>query len=211
MGLKIPHFYHYRHSNCIEYSEHETEAHVAMKDCFQNTLKIHEDFVEYGKIDGVRPDLLWNNKYALEVQHSPINPINMDKRNVIYRKNKIIPVWIFHQQLEEKDAFFTEDIGVFGKLIRIIASSLDISEPFYFDNSWDHEIYRPEWGKYSEKSEEILRKPHYKPYNILKLSPSERCLFEVQGGLFYIQFPKKFMKTGLNSKGKFETPDKFDK
>ena len=88
-GLKrIPHFAHkIKEGICDKYAEKETDAHIAMKTSFQETLGIDIEYVEYWKIEGVRPDLLWKEKYALEVQHSPIKPEEVERRNRIYREN----------------------------------------------------------------------------------------------------------------------------
>ena len=97
-NIRNPYFRHKIHSYCEELSERDADAHDAMKEFFQKFLEIEDENVEYGKIKGVRPDLLWKNKYSIEVQHSPIQPEEIERRNGINEDNKLIPVWIFHQK-----------------------------------------------------------------------------------------------------------------
>jgi hypothetical protein len=105
-NYKIPHFAHKKKNDCAKYSEPESQAHLAMKECLETTLGIDKKFVEYSRIKGVRPDLVWKSTYAIEVQHSPISPEEIDRRNNIYFINNLIPVWIFHKQEENDEAFF---------------------------------------------------------------------------------------------------------
>ncbi|MFW9997175.1 MAG: competence protein CoiA [Candidatus Odinarchaeota archaeon] len=104
--IKIPHFSHKKKTGCTKYSEPETQAHLTMKECLQSTLDINKEFVEYAEIKGVRPDLVWKNKYAIEVQHSSISSEETERRNNIYFLNKLIPIWIFHRREGDGDAFF---------------------------------------------------------------------------------------------------------
>ena len=109
--LKVPHFAHKHAGDCF-IPEPETDAHLAMKQCFQQTLGIDIEYLEYGKIRGVRPDIVWQN-YAIELQHSPIKVDEIDRRNTIYAMNHLFPVWVFHrQEFAEDDAAFSR--GCFG-------------------------------------------------------------------------------------------------
>lgn len=100
--IKAPHFAHKQVSPCIQNAEPESDSHIAMKLHMQDLLKIPDEFMEYGKIKGVRPDLLWEKKYAIEVQHSSISIEELQRRNKIYFSQDLIPIWIFHA--EEFDA-----------------------------------------------------------------------------------------------------------
>ncbi|OLS23105.1 MAG: hypothetical protein HeimC3_26550 [Candidatus Heimdallarchaeota archaeon LC_3] len=99
---KVAHFAHkVADAECNRYSERETNVHTAMKRVFQEGLSIPSHHVEYREIDGVQPDLIWwiseTDKYAIEVQHSPISIVEIERRNSIYCKNGFIPVWIFNR------------------------------------------------------------------------------------------------------------------
>ena len=83
-----------------------------MKRSFQDTLNIADHYVEYGEIHGVRPDILWENKYAIELQHSPIKPEEIERRNTIYAIHGLIPVWIFHREEWLDDSYYER--GRFG-------------------------------------------------------------------------------------------------
>ncbi len=83
-----------------------------MKNCLQSFLGIPNEMMEYGKIKGVRPDLLWQNKYAIEVQHSKIPIEEILNRNQIHYDNNLIPVWVFHQQEFQDENYYKK--GNFG-------------------------------------------------------------------------------------------------
>ncbi len=96
-AIRQPYFSHKTKCLCEKTTEPESDAHIAMKEFIQAFLEIEDEFVEYAKIAGVRPDLFWRSKYAIEVQHSPINIEEFQRRNAIYSNNGVIPVWIFHE------------------------------------------------------------------------------------------------------------------
>lgn len=96
-AIRQPYFSHREKCLCEKISEPESDAHIAMKEFIQSFLEIGDEFVEYAKINGVRPDLFWRSKYAIEVQNSPISIEECQRRNAIYSKNGLIPVWIFHE------------------------------------------------------------------------------------------------------------------
>ncbi len=83
-----------------------------VKDFFQQLLGIPDSDMEYNKIPHVRPDFIWQGKYAFEVQHSPIKNKEYLRRNAIYRANNFVPIWIFHQK-ESELCQFKE--GIHGK------------------------------------------------------------------------------------------------
>ncbi|TES96005.1 MAG: hypothetical protein E3J90_08895 [Promethearchaeota archaeon] len=95
-SIRIPHFAHKSQKDC--YSEPESEAHISCKIYFQSLLELDNRFVEYYGIEGVRPDVLYD-QFALEIQCSPITVNEVKRRNRMYEKNGYIAVWIF---LEDK-------------------------------------------------------------------------------------------------------------
>ena len=103
---RTPHFAHYVETLCDQYSEPDTAAHNAMKAYLQELLNIPDQYMEYGKIRHVRPDLFWKKKFAIEVQHSPIQPEELLRRNTIYLAKGIVPLWIFHAQEPEGNNFY---------------------------------------------------------------------------------------------------------
>jgi len=90
--IRIPHFAHKSKKDC--YSEPESEAHLSCKLYFQSLLELDNRFVEYYGIEGVRPDVLYD-QFALEIQCSPITVKEVIRRNKIYEKNGYIAIWIF--------------------------------------------------------------------------------------------------------------------
>ncbi|MHA2176495.1 MAG: competence protein CoiA [Candidatus Hodarchaeales archaeon] len=104
---RIPHFSHKQGGeSCLKYSEPETDSHIAMKCSIQETLNIDGKFMEYTKIKGVKPDILWNEKFAIEVQHSSISAEEIERRNKIYFENNLVPIWIFHMDEWEDLAYY---------------------------------------------------------------------------------------------------------
>jgi len=100
----IPHFAHKIGGGCDELSEIESERHLLIKDYIQSFLNINIDNVDYGEIEGVRPDIHYKDEFTLELQCSSISSEDICKRNEIYiRKNKI-PVWLF-----DTDEFLQND------------------------------------------------------------------------------------------------------
>ena len=90
--IRIPHFAHKSKKDCS--SEPESEAHISCKIYFQSLLDLDNRFVEYYGIEGVRPDVLYD-QFALEIQCSPITVNEVKRRNKIYEKNGYIAIWIF--------------------------------------------------------------------------------------------------------------------
>jgi len=90
--IRIPHFAHKSLKDCS--SEPESEAHLACKMFFQSLLNLDNQYVEYYGIEGVRPDVLYD-QFALEIQCSPIAVKEVKRRNKIYEKNGYIAIWIF--------------------------------------------------------------------------------------------------------------------
>jgi len=90
--IRIPHFAHKSKNDCS--SEPESEAHISCKLFFQSLLGLDKRFVEYYGIEGVRPDVLYN-QFALEIQCSPIAVKEVKRRNKIYEKNGYTAIWIF--------------------------------------------------------------------------------------------------------------------
>jgi hypothetical protein len=93
----IPHFAHKEGGGCDALSEADAERHLQIKDFFQEFLGLDVDDMDYGDIEGVRPDILYQKKYAIELQCSPISDDEIRRRNAIYIKHDLIPVWIFDE------------------------------------------------------------------------------------------------------------------
>jgi hypothetical protein len=101
-----PYFRHVKKCDCEKYGEPETFAHKAMKKWLVDLLGNRDTVqLEYYGIDGVRPDVLWQGKYAFEVQHSPIKTSEVERRNAEYERSGKVPIWIFHAE-ERKDAAY---------------------------------------------------------------------------------------------------------
>jgi len=90
--IRIPHFAHRSLRDCS--SEPESEEHILCKTYFQTLLNLDKQFVEYYGIEGVRPDVLYD-QFALEIQCSPITVNEVSRRNNIYEKNGLRAIWIF--------------------------------------------------------------------------------------------------------------------
>lgn len=109
----IPHFAHKEGGGCDELSEADTESHLQIKDFMQGALKLSLDDIDFGDVEGVRPDIRIIKDgicYAIELQCSPISDEVIRKRNEIYIKNKMVPIWIF----DSKE--FLESKGKYGTL-----------------------------------------------------------------------------------------------
>src|SRR5271157_3468851 len=119
---RIAHFAHRANCDCEKNGEQETDAHLQIKSWLDSFLNDSTVEVECNRFPGVRPDLLWNLKYAIEVQHSSISTEEFVRRNEIYQANGIIPVWIFHAQepcYKDEDGEIksttTLNRGIYGK------------------------------------------------------------------------------------------------
>nr|MDO8109094.1 competence protein CoiA family protein [Candidatus Sigynarchaeota archaeon] len=106
-GPKIPpYFRHVTLCDCEKYGEAETFAHAAMKDWLVKLFGGDGPIaVEYYGLDGVRPDVFWYGKYAFEMQHSPIKIAEVNRRNVKYREQGLVPIWFFHADEGETARF----------------------------------------------------------------------------------------------------------
>ena len=90
--IRVPHFAHKSQKDCSY--EPESETHIACKMFFQTLLSLDDQFVEFYGIEGVRPDVLYN-QFALEIQCSPITNGEIKRRNRTYEKNGYTAIWIF--------------------------------------------------------------------------------------------------------------------
>ena len=106
-GMKVvPHFSHYKHSDCQTFSEGESEEHIQGKLFLYNFLKPYVDSIEiepYIRTLKQRPDLLLtynNQKVAIEFQCSPISVKQIVKRSQGYQKSGILVLWIIGSPLQ---------------------------------------------------------------------------------------------------------------
>ena len=93
--VKIPHFAHKKRSGICE-PEPESRDHIIMKKLIADNLEISADFIEYYGFKGVVPDVYDQRRgIVFECQRSPITVEEIQRRNNIYLKLDIIPLWIF--------------------------------------------------------------------------------------------------------------------
>jgi hypothetical protein len=104
--IRTAHFAHRPGSICERNSEPETFAHTAMKDDLQKLLNIPDEYREFRGIPGVQPDLVWQGRFAIEVQHSRIQTEEVKRRNAKYFNNGFIPIWILHRQEMEGNNYY---------------------------------------------------------------------------------------------------------
>ncbi|WP_428417290.1 competence protein CoiA [Phocicoccus schoeneichii] len=101
----MPHFSHYKNSECQSFSEGETEEHIRGKYFLYHFLKPHVESIEmepYIKTLKQRPDLLITKnkqKIAIEFQCSSISVKDVLKRSKGYKKADIIVLWIIGSPL----------------------------------------------------------------------------------------------------------------
>lgn len=206
--IKIAHFAHLRSSECQQASEPETNAHLEMKNCFQETLNLSNEYMEYGKIPGVRPDVIWKKKYAMELQHSPISIAEMQRRNAIYFQNKLIPIWILHGQESHsqfEQGYFCKSYSDFKSFFLQNPSLFDFIHLFrqaHEDNIYYLTLKEKNHSK-SVSLAEIFGAEE-KPRQIVKLNATELFILQHQGILLYQFFeqdgnPNKYEKNHENS------------
>lgn len=128
-SCKIPHFAHKNNNHCWE-PEPESGSHLLMKKTLQILLNIPNKFIEYRKIKGVIPDLLYKEKYAIEVQYSPILVTEIERRNQIYRNNNLVPIWIFYYSPYHKGNYLHLAIKSYRDTIELNRFRLTESEQF---------------------------------------------------------------------------------
>ena len=85
---KVWHWAHKSLNDCDNWSERETEWHRSAKELFP--VEWREVTVEKNGIKH-RADVLLPNGTVIEFQHSPISPVEMEKRETFYKKM----VWVF--------------------------------------------------------------------------------------------------------------------
>lgn len=93
----IPHFAHVSSNNCsIAFSEGESAEHLAGKQQLYDFFRSSNPVQMEAALEKIkqRPDLLVNNRYAIEFQCSSIPKDLFDSRNSGYRKIGIQPIWI---------------------------------------------------------------------------------------------------------------------
>ena len=95
-NAKVKHFAHYNENACE--IEPESIDHIQMKMFLMKQLRLTKENLEVN-LKWSRPDILINNKIAIECQCSKISKEEFDERNKNYAKHNIYVLWIFNQKL----------------------------------------------------------------------------------------------------------------
>lgn len=102
--IKIPHFSHYKNSQCCSFSEGESAEHLAFKEGF---YKWGKAFAEDWEMEAIlpeisqRPDLL-SQKLVIEVQCSPLKISRFIERITGYHKHQYEDWWLLGPKLAPK-------------------------------------------------------------------------------------------------------------
>lgn len=176
--IKIPHFAHFNHSDCVGMSEGETLEHLELKTLF---LKWGSQFESGWKLEqpltdlAQRPDLL-NGRFAVEIQCSPIQSSRLNERMLGYQAKNYQDWWILGQKLWPKEKFtslqkqfcsFDKDKGLHLWLIEKKQLRL-----LYHIHDDERLVYREKrWPAFSLPLKQIFHSKKYqKP---LKIIPSK--------------------------------------
>lgn len=147
---KLPHFAHYAHSDCRQFSEGETTLHLLGKQNLFDWLKKQKVQVEMEawlpKLKQ-RPDLLVktndNRKIAIEYQCSPISTEDLLDRTKGYQENGYEVIWLggndyrVQNQLTERHSRFMQ----YGKTFKLCVTIYDsLKDGFYFYHDFYYNI-----------------------------------------------------------------------
>ncbi|WP_051237693.1 competence protein CoiA [Lacticigenium naphthae] len=107
--IKIAHFAHKKKSECISFSEGETEEHLLGKQLLFEMLRknMQEVYLEAYLSDlKQRPDILWKTdeeKIAIEFQCTTLNIRRMKERTSNYKRRGYKVIWILGKNLHIKN------------------------------------------------------------------------------------------------------------
>ncbi|MFW9881126.1 MAG: competence protein CoiA [Candidatus Thorarchaeota archaeon] len=196
--VKIPHFAHLKKpTECQNHGETETGAHLAMKTYFQNALNIADEFMEFSKIPGVRPDIILKNRYAIELQHSPITVSEIKRRNRIYHKNKLVPIWILHARENKpifEQGYFCKEYSDFKSMFMQNPSDFDFVQ-LQRKSQADDIYYLTLRNNSNMKNLSLIDIFGHKGdlKRIVKMSSAELFLKKKQGILLYLYFEQDIL------------------
>jgi competence protein CoiA len=122
--IKIPHFAHKSLKSCDLWTENESEQHLGLKKIFYQWFK-KTDRVEierYLPELNQRPDLLVNDKIAIEIQCSHLPIKRLKERTENYQSHGYVVIWLMGKDLWLKDqitklqrhlVYFSENRGFY--------------------------------------------------------------------------------------------------
>lgn len=100
--IKMPHFAHLSLQGCTVWSENESVQHLTLKKILYQWFYDSGCAVEIEKyLPQLRqtPDLLVNEKIAIEVQCSPLSIRRLRERTINYQKGGYVVIWLLGQDL----------------------------------------------------------------------------------------------------------------
>ncbi|GAA3021964.1 competence protein CoiA [Tetragenococcus solitarius] len=101
--VKLSHFAHFSHTQCMSFSEGETCEHLACKDFLVSWSQEGQLEAYLPKLQQ-RPDILYKN-IAIEVQCSSLPVERYVERTQNYLDNGYLPWWLFGKKLSPKNKF----------------------------------------------------------------------------------------------------------
>ncbi|MDR0299057.1 MAG: competence protein CoiA [Streptococcaceae bacterium] len=122
--IKIPHFAHLSLEVCEVWSENESEQHLSLKKAIYDWVKPYEkvEVEKYLPELNQTPDLLINNKIAIEIQCSRLSIKRLKERTDTYRKYGYYVVWMLGKDLwlsdrisplQKQFLYFSQNLGFY--------------------------------------------------------------------------------------------------
>lgn len=156
-GKKIPHFAHYSSTRCQSFSEGETEEHLLAKKLVADWNYKKECCLEaYLPKLRQRPDILFENQLAIEIQCSPIKFQSFLQRTTNYLLHQYQPWWILGSRFfprrrlslfQKACCEYNNDLGVMLWIIDVDQQRLTCSCPDFWHYQYGYYFKQFHWNK----------------------------------------------------------------
>lgn len=178
-SVKVAHFSHFQIIDCIRYFyKKESIEHLKAKHDLYLMLSPHLNVaMEYYLADIEQiPDLLVNNKVALEIQLSRISPTLIVERTKGYHSSKKDVIWILnHNDIKVEGNYCALSHFHLSTMMRGVITTYDMESGILYQYQLHHHIGGEKWrfAKQKVTIQECLQLFEYKSENNYALSDAE--------------------------------------
>ena len=213
--IKVPHFAHQSLQDCQSWSENESQQHLSLKiELYEWFSKTEKCQIEHYLAELEQtPDLLVNDKIAVEIQCSRLSISRLKERTENYQKHGYTVIWLMG-----KDLWLKENISNLQKQLTYFSWNsgfyyweLDVTKGKIRLKSLIHQDIRGKIISVTEEFDfgkgdllEILRRPFAKQKMKIIKKPKERGIEDyIQQQLFHknpkwMKLQEKYYKKGEN-------------
>ncbi|GFH39812.1 competence protein CoiA [Lactococcus insecticola] len=200
--IKLPHFAHVSLDACQSFSENESVQHLTLKKRLYHWFKAdHQKVeVEYFLSElNQTPDLLVNDRIAIEIQCSPLSVKRLGERTETYRAHGYQVIWLMGRDLwlsdkmtvlKENLTYFSENAGFYYWELDLTQACLRLKSMIHQDLTGKIYYHTQTFDFGTSDLLEILRSP-FQAQRMKKLAvPELKNLPEFIARQLYFQNPK---------------------